>query len=251
MADLIEPGVFDEDYLHFYETILTPERNDAEADLIVRLGGLQPGEEVLDAPCGHGRLSNRLAARGMRVTGIDASPLFLDRARTEAAGLGVEVSYVEGDMRSMPFAGRFDALVNWFTSFGYHDDETNRATLAGFHRALKPGGRIVIEHMNRERVVRFLGGLQAPGAVGLLTEREDDLQIDVNSFDPLTGRISSERTIIRHGGVRRVRFAVRVFAFTELRDWLRDAGFTSVEGYDADGAPLSLDSGRMVVVARA
>ena len=251
MQEFVPAELFGEDYLHFYESILTAERSDAETELIIRLGELEPGMEILDAPCGHGRLTNRLAAKGFRVTGIDASPLFLERARADAAEDGVTVDYRHGDLRSLTFGPQFDALVNWFTSFGYFDDETNRETLAGFHGVLKPGGRLVMEHMNRDRVVRFLGNLQAPRAVGLLTEQGDDVEIDVNRFDPLSGRIASDRTIFRDGRRRTHRFEVRVFTFTELRDWLLAAGFTDVQGYGEDGEALTLDSGRMVVVASA
>jgi SAM-dependent methyltransferase len=78
--------------------------------------------EVLDLACGHGRIANRLAARGARVTGLDATPLFLDLARRDANARGVDVDYLEGDMRTLPWTGRFDRVVNWFTAFGYFDD---------------------------------------------------------------------------------------------------------------------------------
>lgn len=251
MDELVDPGIFGEDYLYFYEELLTPERSDAETDVIVRMGALSPGDQVLDAPCGHGRIANRLAARGMRVRGIDATPLFLDVARRDAKELGVSVDYIPGDLREIRWEGRFDAIVNWFTSFGYFDDETNRAVLAGFRRALKPGGRLLIEHMNRDRVLRFLGATTIPRSVALVMERGDDLQNDVNEYDPMTGRLESVRTIVREGKVRRLRFAVRVFPFTELRDWLLDAGFSAVEVYSGDGGPFTLDSPRMLVVATA
>jgi 2-polyprenyl-3-methyl-5-hydroxy-6-metoxy-1,4-benzoquinol methylase len=41
--------------------------------------------EVLDEPCGHGRIANRLAERGARVTGVDADALFLAPARDDAS----------------------------------------------------------------------------------------------------------------------------------------------------------------------
>ena len=50
--------------------------------------------EVLDLACGHGRIANRLAQRGAQVTGLDATPLFLEQARRDAAERGVEVDYV-------------------------------------------------------------------------------------------------------------------------------------------------------------
>ena len=51
------------------------------------------GAELLDVPCGHGRIANRLAARGMRVTGLDLTVGFLELARERAAAAGVEVEY--------------------------------------------------------------------------------------------------------------------------------------------------------------
>ena len=125
--------------------------------------------EVLDVPCGFGRIANRLAARGCRVTGLDASPLFLARARQDAAALGVAVEYVAGDMRALPWAGRFDRLVCWFTSFGYFDDATDRRVLAGFRRALRPGGRLVLDHANLARLVRAQPSAPAP-STGLFAD---------------------------------------------------------------------------------
>lgn len=173
--------VFEEDYLYFYETLLTPERNDREAALLVRLLGLPEQAEVLDAPCGHGRIANRLARMGYRVTGLDKSRAFLERARREAAEWGVQVDYVEGDIRRLPWTERFDAVINWFTSFGYFDDEENRLVLREAHRALRPGGRLVLEMIARDRVVQQVA---ANGGewVGVI-ERDGNLLVDRTRFD--------------------------------------------------------------------
>ena len=91
-------ATFDEDYLYFYEGFLN-ERSDVEAELIWRLLELEPGMEVLDLACGHGRIANRLAERGARVTWLDRTPLFLDHAQREADERGADVEYVDGDFR--------------------------------------------------------------------------------------------------------------------------------------------------------
>src|SRR5919106_2681642 len=140
--------VFDEDYLYFYESALADERSDAETEVIWQLVGLEAGMDLLDLGCGHGRIANRLAARGCRVTGLDATPLFLERARADAEERGVEVEYLEGDMRELPWTERFDRVLNWFTAFGYFDDDENRHVLREVHRALKPGGLVAIENNN-------------------------------------------------------------------------------------------------------
>src|SRR5687767_9665938 len=109
-------AAFDDDYLYFYEELLTPERTAAEVELIWTLLELEPGLELLDLGCGHGRIANPLAERGVQVTGLDATPYFLELARKDAAERGVEVEYVEGDMRSLPWTERFDRVLGWFTS---------------------------------------------------------------------------------------------------------------------------------------
>src|SRR6187200_1776741 len=125
----VPPDVFGEDYLYFYEEWLDDSLSDAQTGLIWGTLGLREGDEILDVPCGHGRIANRLAERGARVTGLDADTFFLDHARADAAARGVEVDYLHGDMRELPWTERFDAAVNWFTSFGYFDDAGNRAWL--------------------------------------------------------------------------------------------------------------------------
>jgi cyclopropane fatty-acyl-phospholipid synthase-like methyltransferase len=76
--------VFDKDYLYFYGPHLEAV-SDAQTETVWRLLKLEPGMEVLDLACGHGRIANRLAQRGVQVTGLDATPLFLEQARRDAA----------------------------------------------------------------------------------------------------------------------------------------------------------------------
>lgn len=234
-------GLFGDDYLYFFADHLDA-RGDAETDLVWRLLDLRPGMEVLDLACGHGRIANRLAARGCRVTGLDSSQPFLDRARTTAGELGVTVDYVHGDMRRLPWTGRFDRVVSWFTAFGYFDDADDRRVLAQAAAALKPGGRLALDLNNYAAVVRTY---QASTVV----ERDGDLLIDRYRLDLLTSRNVVKRTVVRDGRVRHVPYSVRMFTFPELRDRLLDAGFAAVRGFGADGGPLTMDSRRMIVVA--
>ena len=236
-------GLFDDDYLYFYELRdPTGERTDAEVDLIWRLLDLKPGMEVLDLACGHGRIANRLAQRGCAVTGLDVTQRFLHLARQDAAARAVHVEYTEGDMRSLPWTERFDAVVNWFTSFGYFSDDDNRRVLAQIAHSLKPAGQLAIEVNNYATIMRTYQD-------AIVLERDGDLMIDRHTFDPLTGRNHVDRTIVRDGAVRHVPFEVRMFTFPELRDWLLDAGLATVNAYGEDGEPLSADHRRMIVVA--
>lgn len=240
--EYVPSEVFGEDYLYFYEGFLTDELSDGQVERIWNLLGLEAGTDVLDVPCGHGRIANRLAARGARVTGLDADPLFLERARADASARGVEVEYVEGDMRSLPWEERFDVVLNWFTSFGYFDDEGNRAWLREARKTLRDGGRLVLEVHNRDAFARNWLPVT-------MSERDGDLLVDRHRFDLLAGRTVTERFAVRDGRVRKSEFSVRFFTFTELRDWLLEAGFSAVDVSGHEGESLTLEVRRMLVVA--
>ncbi|HZU73798.1 MAG TPA: methyltransferase domain-containing protein [Acidimicrobiales bacterium] len=240
-------AVFGDDYLHFYGPGLTEERNRAEVEEICSLLGLSSGARILDAPCGHGRLANLLAGRGMVVTGVDASEAFLELARRSAPGPSGP-TYLQGDLRRLPTDDRFDAVVCWFTSFGYFDDDENRVVLSEFRRVLEPGGVLLIETMHHDGFLRSVLAGPVPSVFKITVG--DDLMVDETDFDPLTGRSETERTVVRDGQVRRSHFSVRLPTPPELVGWLNDAGFDRVSFSDRGGRPLTVQSRRLVVTAR-
>ena len=259
MGDLFEAApMYDEDYLYFFAAPpglsefavhgpVLPGADlpgEAAAELAWRLLDLRAGMSVLDLACGHGELASRLAARGWRVTGLDSSAVFLDRARAGAAAAGVSVEYMAGDMRQLPRTSRFDRVISWSTAYGYFDDTTNRAVLDGIIRVLRPGGRLA---MDLDNLTAFLASW-CPSRV-VAARENGDMLVDRYHLDALTGRFEAERTVIRSGRTRSVNFVKRLFGFPELRDWLLAAGFTTVAGYGEDERPLTAGHRRMVIVA--
>lgn len=243
MARFDFEDTFGEDYLYFYADFLSDEHNDADVDAIVAALDLQGNERILDAPCGHGRISNRLAERGMSVVGVDATQLFLDRASDG----GDSVEYVHGDMRSLPVDGPFDVALSWFTSFGYFDDDDNQRVLAEYRRVLRPGGRLLMELHNHDEFVRRF----TPAPFSSTTRVGDDVMIDTSEFDCETGRVETDRVTIRGGRLRESHHSVRFPTIPELRAWLIDAGFSDVTFSARDGKPPSIHRSRLVVVATA
>ena len=57
------------------------------------------------------------------------------------------------DMRALPFERDFDGAYSYFTSFGYFSDEENERVLAGVARALRPGGRFLLDVLNRDWIL--------------------------------------------------------------------------------------------------
>jgi ubiquinone/menaquinone biosynthesis C-methylase UbiE len=240
-------ATFGDDYLYFYaESTDNGHSDDDAAEILGRLE-LAPGSRVLDAPCGIGRISRRLAAAGLDVTGVDLSPEFIALAQAEPVAPDLHVTYVQGDLRQLPVPGPFDAVICWFTSFGYHDDTDCCRILAEFHRVLRPGGTLLIDTMHHDGVVRHFTA--APDAT--VISRGEDAQVDLSRFDPLTGRIITERTVYRAGQVRHSAHFIRLPTPPEWVRWLEGAGFHDVSASAGGGGPLELDSWVMVVEATA
>lgn len=116
-----------------------------EAAFAFKALGLKRGDSLLDVCCGVGRHSVRFARRGLDVTGLDATPAYLQEARRLKSAKGA-LRFIQGDMRRIPFRNAFDAAVNLWTSFGYfHAFRDDLRVLRGVARALKPGGRFLID----------------------------------------------------------------------------------------------------------
>jgi 2-polyprenyl-3-methyl-5-hydroxy-6-metoxy-1,4-benzoquinol methylase len=248
-ADAAFEDLFDRDYLEFYAAELCDDTNDDEAHAIAELLQLQKGQRLLDLPCGHGRIARRLAAMGAVVTGVDRSELFLEHARGDAAKHHVEVHYQRGDMRTISFDGEFDLVVNWFTSFGYEDDYTLRTMLTRMHRALVPGGRLLLETLNLHDCDLQSG--ERSQTKELHDEHGTHFLIDRSSYDPHDGRLHVRRFIARSGQpTRTIPYQLRLFTLTELASWLRAAGFANVQAFGAEGEVFRTDSARLIMIAQ-
>ncbi len=217
-------------------------RNDHEAvertPHIQSLLSLRAGQSVLDVGCGAGRYARAFAARGFRVTGIDLSRDMIEEARRQSPLLPGAPSYMVCDARRLPFYGQFDAAISMFTSFGYFDARADdRAMLSGIHRALRTGGRLLLDYLNTPQVRASL--VATSHEVTPTSETWIERHIDETFHDGPVVR-KSVRVVDRATGRDAVHFEERVRLYTrgELDRLLTDAGFSLV------GEPLGDTDGR-------
>jgi SAM-dependent methyltransferase len=218
----------------------------SEVEFLLRVaggGGAPP--RVLDVPCGHGRHAVGLAERGCDVTGVDLSPEFLEEARGLAARRGVTVRWEERDMRDLPRTGEFDAACCFGNSFGYMDDAANAEFLGAVARALRPGGKFLME----------AGAATAEVALAQFQERRwfeygDLLFLLHNRFDHEASRIETEFTFVLGDVIERRGGSQRVYTYRELTSYCRTAGFEDIQGFSGvTGEPFRLGATRLLLVA--
>ena len=227
-------------YMRVAERLGGYEETEQEAAQVVELLGLQPGDLVLDAACGFGRFAAALSRHDVDAVGIDISPAAIAEAERRCPG----PRYLVHDLtQPLPEGvGPFDALVNVYSSFGYGLTEAeDQEMLASLHRALRPGGSIVMQLSDLERsrhrlrtdaepVVRWTNGVKETLTVSFATGR-------LHVRYELDGDVVDSR--------------IRMYEREDLERMFVEVGFTDISAYgDFTGKPKE-PADRLVLVARA
>ncbi|MGH9789839.1 MAG: SAM-dependent methyltransferase, partial [Candidatus Acidiferrales bacterium] len=174
--------------------------------------------------------------------------------------------FMRGDMRRLRFRGRFDLVLNLFTSFGYFGDRDDQRVLESFYRALQPGGRAVIHVINRDFIMRHY----RPRNVARLKDFRLEERVEM---DWATSTIRTEWTVqFRRGSALLARFPrrgkskahslkaaprargvthLRVYSCHELKAMLERAGFRRVQAYGGfRGEPVSMNRRFLLLVGQ-
>lgn len=134
---------------------------------------LSPGR-ALDVACGEGRNAVWLAEQGWDATGVDFSPVGLDKGRRMAAERGVQVTWVEADARTWEAPSPFDLVVVCYLQLPEAD---RRAALGHAAAALAPGGTLLVVGHDRSNRDRGVGGPQDPAVLFTPDDVVADLQL--------------------------------------------------------------------------
>ena len=210
----------------------------------------QKGERILDVGCGTGQLTAEIAAAGAEVTGVDSSEQMLEEARRNAPFVHFELV----DVTHMPYRAEFDAV---FSNAVLHWVRQADEAAECMARALKPGGRLVLEMGGRGNTRKMM-------AASDRALRELGVEHPETYHPWFYPSVAEYATILERHGLE-VQFATLFDRPTELpqgaAEWFRMFGKKLVEGLDSaqvpeyyklagEYAPKVADYRRLRVVAR-
>lgn len=220
--------------------------------LVLERFGAKP-KSVLDLACGEGTFAVLMAAQGLRVTGIDASPRMLRFARRKARDAVVEVTFLEQDMRSLDLADTFDLVTCWYDSLNYVLDYNDLVRVfSHVRRVLNPQGLFIFD-------MNTICGLARWREHGAQVQQDEDTLFEVHrakyDYDRsiATLRITG---FVREGTLwRRIdeEHQERGYPLEKIREALGHAGLGELVCW-ADLGEMTEpkpDSGRVFLVTRA
>jgi SAM-dependent methyltransferase len=229
------------------EIVRDPERERTaplEADWIMRVLDLRPGDRLLDIPCGTGRIAYELGCAGIRVLGIDRHPDLIREARARCRGLQPPPVFQTGDLLELDHPPRFQAAINWWGSFGYFSDAENLDSVRRMVRSLGPEGRLLLDTVNREHLRRFALG------------RHEILFADTRfrytvRWEPTTERLEGDWIISNESGSRNVHSSIRLYTPTQMRRLGEQAGLADIRLFgDWTGTPYHRGAHRLILYGR-
>jgi SAM-dependent methyltransferase len=127
-----------------YDEIVVDPCYDTWAAHLDRLWKSDPSvvQSVLDLGCGTGLMAAALSSRGYHVTGVDASPAMLDRARRL---LGPSAKLYQRILPDLDISSVFDAAIATFDALNYLTPKELRTGLAAACAQLRPGGWLIFD----------------------------------------------------------------------------------------------------------
>ena len=195
-----------------------------EAAAVDFLRGLANGRPALEFAVGTGRIALPLAAKGVRVDGIELSPHMIAQLRTKPGSEGIEV--VLGDM-SVATTGRRYGLVYlvFNTIFNLLTAEEQVRCFENAARHLDDGGRFVVE--------AALPHTWIPGGQADYVHTEqvdaDAVVLDVARYDPVTQLLEENHVRISAQGITLAPIVCRLITPGEMDLMARIAGLRLVE----------------------
>ncbi|TCB97611.1 class I SAM-dependent methyltransferase [Micromonospora zingiberis] len=211
-------------------------------EFLADLGG---GGRVLELAIGTGRVALPLAARGVTVEGVEASPEMVAKLRAKPGGEDLPVAI--GDMADVPVTGPYGVVYLVFnTLFNLVREQRQADCFRNVARVLAPGGAFVIE-----TYVPDPAGIDRDEQVQMREVTEDSATIRLHRYDRAAQTFVRQTVTFDAGGVHLHPFAMRYMWPEQIDEMAGQAGFHLAERYaDWDRTRFGPDSTSHISVYR-
>ena len=214
------------------------EGGEETAQLAIAMLGLEGWERTLDLACATGRRTLELAREGFNVIGIDVSADLLEPAGAEAESEDLLPWFYERDPREMGFEREFDVVLSLGGgAFEHFDsDEENLRAFAAAARALRPGGRLLMQTPNVLHVEAHL-----PPRTWFQTE--ETIELIEQQWNGPTRRLDGVKRTLMEFDIPRYcepePFQRRLYTIEELAEIFAAVGLRLVDVFDERGHPCA------------
>jgi len=192
------------------------------------------GMHILDLGCGPGIYTEKLAAKGHHVTGIDFSENSIAYAKENTNRNKLNIEYVCQDYLKLNYVKNFDLIMMIYTDFGVLVPDDRIRLLKAIFKALKPGGLLVFDVLNdRNLDAKFPEQQSWNVSEGGFWRKESYLEL-VNGFHYEEEQVYlKQHTIIDQAeSCTKYRFWAHYFNSSTLVPILSDHGFENIELYN-------------------
>ena len=186
--------------------------------------------QILDVGCGTGRHAIELTKRGYSVTGIDLSESQIQRAKEKAETENLEIQFLVGDARQIPFNDKFEIAI-MMCEGGFplmETDEENFEILKSVTQSIKPNGKIIFTTLN--------GLFPIFNSTNEFTKNKEkeNTQFHNNNFDLMTFRDHFETEFEDDlGNKKTIKCNQRFYIPSEISWLLKSLGYQKIEIFGA------------------
>ena len=219
-----------------------------DIEQIIKLCNLLPKMKVLDACCGEARHCIEFAKKGFKVTGVDITEIYLKTARNKINDQNLKINLVKEDIRTYKKENNFNFAMNFFSSFGYFEDQADDLIFCkNIYQSLKNGGKFLIDTIGKETTALNFKETEWFNRDGY------NIMLDYKITDGWTHIINkwlfTSDKADKPVELYETTFKHRLYSAVEMANLLTKSGFAEIRFYgDLDGRPYDHKAKRMIAI---
>ena len=211
-------------------------------------------QEVLDIPCGIGRISQYFLKLGIDVTGVDLSQPFLDEFRKTAENQNLSSpTLVNANFKNFLAhinIKKFDLILNWWTSFGYSSYTDDKEFFAKLLNVAHKDTILMVESWHKDFILNHKVSTSYKDLGKLIVVNE-------NAFEEEGCKVSTthkyyekrEKDLIF---LNEFKSSIKLYSKEELISLMQESGWRILDYYNdiESRDPFNLAKDRIVLILK-